>query len=166
MEYNGTSPCRSSSSHVKRFYPLLVHRRTYLATASFRPRLTTTPLHSLGLHLHQAGQRTFTSFDQTCSAHPAPAAKSGPLPRNLQTVTPVAKNGNRRASLQVRPSLSLAKRDLLSRLANGRVSLAGSPRQDCGRFRLTTAFPIPRRTSHPEAGRVAPSKPALYGIGR
>jgi len=43
-------------------YPVLVHRLAHLFHASFRPRLAAVALAlSLALHLHQVGQRTFTS---------------------------------------------------------------------------------------------------------
>jgi len=43
-------------------YPVLVHRLALLLHASFRPRLAAVALaFSLALHLHQVGQRTFTS---------------------------------------------------------------------------------------------------------
>src|SRR6266699_1540474 len=44
------------------FYSVFVHRLARLFNASFRPRLAAVALaSSLGLHLHQVGQRTFTS---------------------------------------------------------------------------------------------------------
>ena len=44
------------------FYSVFVHRLARLFNASFRPRLAAVALaSSLGLHLHQVGQKTFTS---------------------------------------------------------------------------------------------------------
>src|SRR6202022_3822858 len=51
----GKSPARA-------LYPVLVHRLAPLLYASFRPRLAAIALAlSQTLHLHQVGQRTFTS---------------------------------------------------------------------------------------------------------
>jgi hypothetical protein len=51
-----------SRSGTGAFYSIFVHRLARLFNASFRPRLAAVALaSSLGLHLHQVGQRTFTS---------------------------------------------------------------------------------------------------------
>lgn len=49
-------------SDADALYPVLVHRLALLLHASFRPhRASVTLAFSLALHLHQVGQRTFTS---------------------------------------------------------------------------------------------------------
>src|SRR5208283_1192231 len=55
----GKLPARPALAPNIRFF---VHRLAHLIHASFRPRLAAAALaSSLGLHLHQAGRRTFTS---------------------------------------------------------------------------------------------------------
>src|SRR5712691_2656005 len=57
-----TSRYVARSSGAGASYPVLVHRLAPLFHASFRPRLAAVALAlSLALHLHQVGQRTFTS---------------------------------------------------------------------------------------------------------
>jgi hypothetical protein len=57
-----TSRYVALSSATGAFYSVFVHRLARLFNASFRPRLAAVALaSSLGLHLHQVGQRTFTS---------------------------------------------------------------------------------------------------------
>ena len=57
-----TSRYVALSSGTGAFYSIFVHRLARLFNASFRPRLAAVALaSSLGLHLHQVGQRTFTS---------------------------------------------------------------------------------------------------------
>src|ERR1035438_1702244 len=57
-----TSRYVAPSSGTGAFYSVFVHRLARLFHASFEPRLAATALaSSLGLHLHQVGQRTFTS---------------------------------------------------------------------------------------------------------
>src|SRR5216683_6546169 len=61
MDYGlrGTLPSRPMRAPCIRFF---VHRLARLFNASFRPRLAAIALaSSLGLDLHQVGQRTFTS---------------------------------------------------------------------------------------------------------
>jgi len=61
MDY-GTSRYVAHSSRTGAFYSVFVHRLARLFRASFGPRLAAMALAlSLGLHLHQVGQRTFTS---------------------------------------------------------------------------------------------------------
>ena len=51
-----------SSGYKPNIYSVFVHRLARLFRASFGPRLAAIALaSSLGLHLHQVGQRTFTS---------------------------------------------------------------------------------------------------------
>src|SRR6516165_5544629 len=57
-----TSRYVARSSGARAFYSIFVHRLALLLGASFRPHLAATALApSLALHLHQVGQRTFTS---------------------------------------------------------------------------------------------------------
>ena len=57
-----TSRYVALSSGTGAFYSIFVHRLARLFHASFGPRLAAIALaSSLGLHLHQVGQRTFTS---------------------------------------------------------------------------------------------------------
>src|SRR6266852_9062955 len=57
-----TSRYVAHSSGTGAFYSVFVHRLARLFHASFGPRLAAIALaSSLGLHLHQVGQRTFTS---------------------------------------------------------------------------------------------------------
>src|SRR5205085_688016 len=60
MDMDFAVSCRSSDANA--LYPVLVHRLALLLHASFRPHLAAVALaFSLALHLHQVGQRTFTS---------------------------------------------------------------------------------------------------------
>src|SRR6266496_2480294 len=57
-----TSRYVALSSDAGALYSIFVHRLARLFNASFRPRLAAIALaSSLGLYLHQVGQRTFTS---------------------------------------------------------------------------------------------------------